>query len=223
MNRSALTEAAAALRALLDVLTAVSIDRTAIAAGSLNQTAGSLRAYAETAIAGQTVGAQLVTIFVLLRQAGATFAGIDAVRRQALATSIVSGLAGVVVDAVALQALACQCRLVADTDFTSREQVEASRTALDAAFDASIVKASDDLDQVTVRALVGLRAAVMRDLSIRARPLPKMVSYAFPRRLPALAIAQRLYGDGGRSAEVIAENAVVHPLFMPAVGRALSR
>jgi prophage DNA circulation protein len=94
---------------------------------------------------------------------------------------------------------------------------------LDTAFDISLDKAANDFDQVTVRALVSLRAAVMRDLTARARPLPKMVSFAFPRRQPALWIAQRLYGDGDRYAEVIAENAAVHPLFMPAAGRALSR
>jgi prophage DNA circulation protein len=49
-----------------------------------------------------------------------------------------------------------------------------------------------------------------------------MVAYAFPDRRPVLAIAQALYGDAGRADELRAENKVVHPLFMPAAGRALS-
>ena len=223
MQQSILNEAAGALRTLIDAVMAVPIDRTTVVAGSLNQAAGSLRAGAETAIDGLSFGGALADLFRLLRQAGASFAAVDAVRVQGLQTATRSGVAGVVVDTVVLQALACQCRIVADMTFSSRGQVDSVRAALDAGFESSLTKASNDFDQVTVRALVSLRAAVMRDLTVRARPLPKMISYTFPQRRPALAIAQRLYADGDRYLEVIQENAAVHPLFMPASGRALSR
>jgi prophage DNA circulation protein len=222
MKQSDLSEAAAALRGILDLVLAAPIDRASSVAGSLNQAARSLRTYAESAITGRTFGTQLAAVFTLLRQAGGSFAAVDAIRVSGLGVAVVGNAAAAVVDTGVMLALACQCRIVADTAFVSRQQVDRVRDALDAGFDASIDKASNDFDQVIVRALVAMRAAVMRDLSVRAQPLPKMVSYVYPQRRPALWIAQRLYGDGGRFSEIIAENTVIHPLFMPAAGRALS-
>lgn len=223
MNRTDLAEAVAALRAALDAVAAAPIDRTTQLAGRLAQARGSLRALAADAILGATAGSQIAAIFTLLRQAGASFAAVDAIRQQALARVVASSVAGVIVDTVVLVALATQCRIVADTSFASRNEVDSVRSALDLGFDASLDKASNAADAATVRALVSLRASVMRDLAVRARPLPKLINYAFPRRRPALTLAQRLYGDGARYAELIAENTPVHPLFMPPAGRALSR
>ena len=73
------------------------------------------------------------------------------------------------------------------------------------------------------RALLALHGAVVRDLGARARPLPRIVPYSVATRLPLLTLANRLFGDAGRSEELLAENRdTVHPLFMPADGRALS-
>jgi prophage DNA circulation protein len=223
MQQSDIKEAAGILRTLLAQIGTVASDRTGNAAGALNQAVGALSAAAEASISGLTFGSQLVAIFALLRTAGASFTGVDAVRAQALATMPISAVAGVVADAVMLQALVCECRIVADIIFDSRDQVDAYRDTLDAGFDVAIDKASDNFDQVSFQALVSLRAALVRDLSDRARPLPQMINYAFPTRRSALWMAQRLYGDGSRYLELIAENNVVHPLFMPAAGRALSR
>jgi prophage DNA circulation protein len=44
--------------------------------------------------------------------------------------------------------------------------------------------------------------------------LPRMVSYQLPASLPALTVANLLYGDGARFDELIAENGTVHPAFM---------
>jgi prophage DNA circulation protein len=71
-------------------------------------------------------------------------------------------------------------------------------------------------------ALITLHGAVANDLSTRALPLPAIVTYTFPQRMPALWIAQRLYQDATRTGDLIAENNPVHPLFMPETGRALS-
>jgi prophage DNA circulation protein len=70
--------------------------------------------------------------------------------------------------------------------------------------------------------MLALHAAVTRDLTQRGRPLPRMVSYNTAASLPALALANRIYGDASRTDELIAENRAVHPLFMPAAGRALT-
>lgn len=223
MNQTALREATATLQALLDVVLAAPCDRTTMAAGALRAAIGNLSANAGAEISGFTFGASLIDIFAQLRAAGADFTAVDTIRVAAAATVTVSPPAGVVADAVVLQALVCECRIVADTDFVSRGQVDACRQTLVDAFDAAIDNASVAFDQITLRALVSLRAAAIRDLSARARPLPQMINYGQPIRMPALWLAQRLYGDGSRYAELIGENNVVHPLFMPAAGRALSR
>lgn len=223
MKRTDLAEAAGILRQMLALIAAAPTDRSSKDAVNLMHALGALGANAEISIATFAFGAPLVAIFGLARTAGASFEAIDAIRQQAAVLAPISSLAKVIADAVVLQALACECRIVADLTFRSREQVDTYRNALVAGFDAAIDIAADAFDQVTVNALVGLQSAVMRDLAARARPLPEMVNYSFPVRKPALWIAERLYGDGARYSEVIAENSVVHPLFMPASGRALSR
>jgi prophage DNA circulation protein len=223
MNQTSLREATVILRALLTAVLAAPSDRTSTAAGALRAAVGALSANAAAEIAGFSFGDRLVDIFALLRDAGAGFIGVDTVRAAAASRSAVSALGGVVADAVALQALACECRIVGDTDFVSRDQVDACRQTLMDAFEATIDKAADAFDQVTVQALIGLRAAVVRDLTARARPLPQMINYVTAVRMPALWLAQRLYADAARALDLIAENGAVHPLFMPAAGRALSR
>jgi prophage DNA circulation protein len=44
--------------------------------------------------------------------------------------------------------------------------------------------------------------------------LPRIVNYQMPINYPALALANRIYADGSRSDELIAENETVHPAFM---------
>lgn len=222
MRQSDLREAAALLKALLGSLGATA-GGTSLAAADLRQTLGALDADAGTAIAAGTFATALAVCFENARLAGASFVAIDAVRRAAQTLTPSSAAAATVAGAGIQLALACQCRIVADTEFTSRDQIDSWRAILDAAFEAALDAASADFDHAVVVALTSLRAAVIRDLTSRARPLPQIVSYQFARRRPAPWIANRLYGDGGRADELIAENTVVHPLFMPASGRALSR
>ena len=56
----------------------------------------------------------------------------------------------------------------------------------------------------------------------RSLQLPSLVSYSFPRSLPSLVKAWRLYADSARADQLVAENKVIHPAFMPASGIALS-
>lgn len=68
----------------------------------------------------------------------------------------------------------------------------------------------------TARNLVTLRAAVVQDLRQRATALPELTQYTPNARLPALVIAQRLYGDATRDAEIVERNAIRHPGWVPA-------
>jgi prophage DNA circulation protein len=84
-----------------------------------------------------------------------------------------------------------------------------------AAFEPVLIDVADNGDAMTYQALNALRATVVHDLTERARPLPRVLQLSFPIPLPALAMSNRLYSKGDRSDELVIENRVVHPAFMP--------
>lgn len=67
------------------------------------------------------------------------------------------------------------------------------------------------------QALMALRVAVVRDLTIRAATAPRVSSATLPKTLPALVAAYRLYGDARRDVDIISRNPrlVRHPGFVP--------
>jgi hypothetical protein len=115
-----------------------------------------------------------------------------------------------------------EAQVIGSTVFTSREDVDAVKKAVNAAFDPMEELAADDMDQAAFSALVGLHAAVAFHLAEVARPLPRMLSYAFYNTLSSLVIGYKLYSDASRCDEIRAENKIIHPAFCPMEGRALS-
>ena len=101
-------------------------------------------------------------------------------------------------------------RLVAETDWVSRQDAEAAGNDTLALIDAQMTTAEPISDAVYT-ALVTLRAAVSEDLRTRAVALPGMTSYTPQRTLPALVVAHRLYGDATRADEIAVRNNVPHP------------
>jgi prophage DNA circulation protein len=144
------------------------------------------------------------------------------VRAQAALESPVSVGATMVLNAMIEFALATEARIIADTNYVSRDDVEEVKQVMHAGFAPMIEIAADDMAQMTFQGLVALQAAVMFFLAQTARPLPRMLEYAFHQSLPSLVMAYRLYADAGRADEMIAENKAVHPAFMQPQGRALS-
>lgn len=101
-------------------------------------------------------------------------------------------------------------RVVADTDWLSRQDAEtAGRDAL-ALIDHELETAEPINDNV-YNALVVLRAALSTDLRTRALALPGMTEYTPQATLPAVVIAQRLYGDATRADEICVRNNIRHP------------
>jgi len=166
--------------------------------------------------------ADLAACFEQARVAGADYAAMDAVRALAETFTPVQPAGVAVMNFAVRVALAELAQILSLTPFDSRQDVDRALDQINAAFDLAETVAADSLDNVAYRALIALHGAVANDLSTRALPLPRLVTYRFPQRVPALWIAQRLYQDATRAADLIAENKPVHPLFMPADGRALS-
>lgn len=81
----------------------------------------------------------------------------------------------------------------------------------------AIVAASDALADEAVAGLRSLRTATIRDLDARSARLPARVTWRVPNQAPSIVIAQRLYGDPAREAEIVARNRslIRHPGRIP--------
>lgn len=117
-------------------------------------------------------------------------------------------------------------RAAAAVGFASRDAATTVRDRLAARLDSLMIEAGDAGDDAAWSALAKLRAAMVRDINRRGARLPRLVSVTPATVLPALVIAQNLYGDDasgivGRADEIVALNDIRHPGFVPA-GEALS-
>lgn len=158
-------------------------------------------AQALLAVATAPVTRPVVSPGVIARRVEANRVALDALNR----------------DAATLMA----AEVIAATEFSSLAEAEALRAALLEAIDRRADAAADAGDDEAFRGWRELAAAAARDLAERARRAPRLAAYAVPALLPSLALAQRLYGAGGRADELVGLNDVVHPAFMPLAGRAL--
>jgi prophage DNA circulation protein len=113
-------------------------------------------------------------------------------------------------DLVRRIALAEAARALSAVVFTSSTQARALRDALADALDAEMTLAPDPI----YASLRALRTGMIADVTARGGSLVPAVSYTPPATLPALVIAQRLYGDATRADDIIARNAIAHPLFV---------
>ena len=181
-----------------------------------------LIAKAEMLIQSDMAGPPLIACFDLAVASGATQPQLDIIRAQVLAETVVSLGATMIRDSIMELAMACEGQVISTMAFTSRSDVEALLQTLNPVFHQVEETAADAMDQMTFQALVQLHAAIIYHLTQSARPLPRMVTYAFAQVMPSLAMANRLYYDASRADELRDENKNVHPAFMLPTGRALS-
>lgn len=222
MTNDEVAEASAALGVMLAALYGTARAAAGKPAADLFYALGDLSANAATVLRGGAIGTALWNAFGLAVGAGATVATMENARAAMLAQSPVSLPAIAVVNAGIRMALAAEVKILAATTFTSQQDVMAALVAIDGAFDAAEEYAADNHDPAVYQALIGAHAAVVRDLTARARPLPKLITYSTARGMTSHALANLLYGDASRADELRQEGKVIHPAFMPATGPALS-
>jgi len=158
----------------------------------------------------------------LARCCNATLVTMDRVRKAALAETPVSFSAIQTVLAIVRITLTMEARIIAYMQFRSGDEVDAVALAINDAFSQTEEIASDDLDSGTYMTLIRLHGDVVKHLANRARRLPLVIGYQYQAVMPALRMAQRAYGDPSRFKELIGENNVVHPAFMPLEGKMLA-
>lgn len=99
-----------------------------------------------------------------------------------------------------------RARVLASATFESSTEAGEYRDEIAAELDAAILAASDAFADAAAADLRALRTATIRDLDSRAARLPERVVWTVPALMSSVAIAQRLYGDVEREAEIVARN-----------------
>lgn len=150
----------------------------------------------------------------------------DAVRMLvALATAPATEGGSGALDALARRAaLASLGRASASVQPRSYDEAQALRTAACGLLADEEIVAADAGEDAVAAALRALRGAVDRDLSRRGASLSPLRQVALRASLPALVVAQRLYGDAARADELIGmAGDPPNPVFMPERFRGLAR
>ncbi|PRP68616.1 hypothetical protein BUE93_21490 [Chromobacterium amazonense] len=115
------------------------------------------------------------------------------------------------------------CKSVSAYQPASYDDAASLRARVSQLVDREAVAAADAGDVASYQALRDLRTAVVADLTARGGSLAHMMPVAIPAPMPAMALAQRLYRDPSRAAELAQQSGAIHPLFMPTGFKALAR
>lgn len=222
IRRSDIAEAAAVLTAVLQRVLATPAAGQGATGSTLRLLCGALISEAESLLRAATIGGRLAACFDQAFVAGASLTDAGLVISAAKEQTPASVAGKAMQDACLRFALVLFARVIANTSLTSRQQADALLDRANDEFAPVIDFAADALETSAYRALIQLHAAVARDLATRSLPLPRVVTFAFLSHKPALWLANRLYGDGSRVDDIVAQNRAVHPLFMPPSGVALS-
>lgn len=107
--------------------------------------------------------------------------------------------------------------ITSQIEYDSVDEATQYRDQVFAALDT--LSSVDGLDDDIFNALEDLRASVQKDIDARATTLARVVEYNANQPLPALVIANQLYGAIDQEADIIARNRIVHPGFVSGLGK----
>jgi prophage DNA circulation protein len=135
------------------------------------------------------------------------------------ATANLATAVGNVCRRAALVSLAKACAAYQPTSADDARTLSVNVSAL---FDAEIQVAADAGDTDAYTGLKALRAGVADDLAARGATLPVLTTVQTGAPMPALALAQKLYGDATRAVDLILRAQPAHPGFLPTSFKALA-
>ncbi|KYK43436.1 hypothetical protein A1D31_18635 [Bradyrhizobium liaoningense] len=204
------------------ILSTVPASRKGPDASQLRHAVGAMMARAGELLASHGFSEAMRSCLDQARLAGATLTSMGEVRLAALEEKPVSLPATLTVLCIIRLCLAQEARIVGEMVFTSRDDASNTATEITAAFSDAAEVASDNLDAGSYMAIINLQATVIKRLVDVGRSLPRVITYSYAGVMPALTMAQRAYSDADRAQELIDENKVVHPAFMPMTGRMLA-
>lgn len=124
--------------------------------------------------------------------------------------------------------MVCQAAAAALTDAVSRYQPSSTDDAaariaqIGPVLDGLAVAAADAGADDVHAALRDCRAAIVTMLRGAAATVAELQNFAFGEPLPALLLAQQIYGDATRAGQLVGQVNPVHPLFFPQSFEALA-
>ena len=162
----------------------------------------------------KTVGASLYACFEQARLAGATLIVMNNVRTAMFKELPVFLMGQSIVNAAVIFSFVEQSQIISYMEFGSRSEVSTLMDQMSAIIEDIKLNKADSFVSSDYQNFVALSAALIQHLSSTERKLPRIVKYKMEAHFPALALSNRIYSDGSRSEELIAENKTVHPAFM---------
>jgi prophage DNA circulation protein len=143
----------------------------------------------------------------------------DGLSQTAAAEQIAQLATGALLRRAAIGALA---RAIGQYAPSSYDDAAAVRSQVTNYLDAEILIAGDAGDDASYGALRALRQMVVALLIQAGSGLPRLQEFSYNAPLPALTLAQRIYADASRAAQLIDQAKPVHPAFMPPQFQALA-
>jgi hypothetical protein len=207
-------EALGIMRRLIVALTSFSISTTGVDGANLRIAVGKLFSDLDESISKFALGDELYTCFEQARLAGATLNSMDNVRNAMFAEAPVYLLGVTIVNAAIIFSIVEQSQIIATIEFDSRASVDDVIVRMNAAIENIKLNKADSFVVNDYQNFIALSALLIQHLAVTELQLPRIVRYQMPINYPALTLSNRIYGDGSRSDELIAENKTVHPAFM---------
>ena len=222
MKKTERAEATELSLRIMEQLTTFSVSSFSTAAAAMRLTIGQYMSNFTELQLGTTVGTELFACFEAARTAGATLGTMDRVRETMFVETPTFPLTVAIVNAAIIMSFAEQCQIISVTEFVSRTELDVIIDKMVPIIDNIKINWSDSFVIRDYQNFIAVSALLIQHLSATERQLPRIVQLSFPVNYPSLALANRIYGDGSRSDELIAENKTVHPAFMARDIRALS-
>jgi len=221
--RTQAEDAANMLRDLLNLILKSIPPQQTTAGDQVRRLVGILRDNAEVAVRGETLGTDLQNIYLAADTAGASFLGMDAVRKflmsQVASTSL---LTQAIYRSALVMTLAEMSKIITRTKFGTQTRIQNMIIYMRDAYDAAKATGINEVDVLVYQTLNAMGGALMNHLGRTELQLPRQVTYTSGLPMPSLYLANRIYADASRSDELEAQNDVVHPAFMPRIIRCLS-
>lgn len=184
------------------------------AGADLRSAVGKFLANFSVLIDSRVLGTELFACFEAARATGATLVSMNNVRVAMFAEAPAFPLGLSIANGGIIFSFVEQCQIISRLTFRSRPQVEVLLDEMVTIIEAIKLNKADSFAASDYENVVALSALLVQHLSATERQLPRIVNYRMPVSYPALALANRIYGDGARSEELVAENEAVHPAFM---------
>jgi hypothetical protein len=186
-----------------------------VQAAELRRVVGLVHANGLAYLVDNTFGTNLYNCFVVARTLPITADLVAMVREQITALTPVGPLTTMVYDSAIQYCLTTECIFITGMTFKSRNDVQQMMDRMTAAFNTARDNAAERMDSATYQNLTYLAGTIVNHLAATALTLPRLVQFNYNTSWPALSLANLIYQDASRWQELVDENKVVHPAFMP--------